>query len=51
LLNQHVDGESGKKRPQPTAAPPVTVPPSDPTVAVDPRRKEAAAPAPGFSIN
>jgi pilus assembly protein CpaC len=51
LLNQHVDGESGKKRPQPTAAPPVTVPPSDPTVAVDPRRKDAAAPAPGFSIN
>ncbi len=51
LLDQHVDGQSGKKKNQPKAAPPVTVPPGDPTVAIDPRRKDATAPAPGFSVN
>ena len=53
LLDQHIQGESGKKKHQPKAAPPVTAPAGDPSVAVDPRRKDvaAAAPAPGFSVN
>jgi len=45
LLDQHVDGQSGKKKHQPKAAPPVTAP------AVDPRRKDVPTAAPGFSVN
>jgi pilus assembly protein CpaC len=52
LLDQSVDGQSGKKKNQPKAAPPVTAPASDPNVAIDPRRKDVAdAAAPGFSVN
>jgi len=51
LLNQHVDGQSDKKKHQPKATPPVTVPVGDPSVAVDPRRKDADATGPGFSVN
>ena len=51
LLDQHIDGQSGKKKNQPKAAPPVTAPAGDSTVAVDPRRKDADAAAPGFSVN
>jgi pilus assembly protein CpaC len=45
LLDQHVDGQSGKKKHQPQAAPPVTAP------AIDPRGKDADPAAPGFSVN
>jgi hypothetical protein len=51
LLNQHVDGQSDKKKHQPKATPPVTVPVGDPSVAVDPRRKDTDATGPGFSVN
>jgi len=51
LLDQHIDGQSGKKKKQPKAAPPTNAPPTDPNVAIDPRRKDVAAAAPGFSVN
>ena len=51
LLDQHVDGQSDAKKHQPKAATPVTAPAGDPTVAIDPRRKDANAPTPGFSVN
>jgi pilus assembly protein CpaC len=51
LLDKHVDGQSGKKKKQPQAAPPVTAPATDPSVALDPRRKDADATGPGFSVN
>ncbi len=51
LLNQHSDGQSGKKKKQPRAAAPVTAPAGDASVAIDPRRKDEAAAAPGFTAN
>ncbi len=51
LLDQHTEGQSGKKKHQPKAAAPVTAPAGDPAVAIDPRRKDVAAAAPGFSVN
>ena len=51
LLDQHSAGTSGKKKYQPQAAAPVTVPPTDAVVADDPRRKDPNTPAPGFSVN